>query len=195
MSPRSYSSVRRLTVVVAWASLAGCTGQIGSTGDPATDPLGPNGPGPGGPGGPGSTPSGPPPTDPGRVTMHRLNRAEYNNTVRDLLGSSLTPADDFTADNRSDGFDNIAEFLTLAPIQMQQYQQAAEKLSDEAIGPNRSRNVTCDTAADACVQTTIKNLATKAWRRPVQDSELTPLLGLVTTAKGQGDTADVGLKL
>ncbi|HXI54694.1 MAG TPA: DUF1592 domain-containing protein [Polyangia bacterium] len=127
--------------------------------------------------------------------MHRLNRAEYNNTVRDLLGSALHPADDFTADNRSDGFDNIAEFLTLAPVQMQQYQQAAELLSDEALGANRARNVTCDTAADSCIHTTIQNWATKAWRRPVQDAELTPYLGLVTVAKGQMDTADVGLKL
>src|SRR5258708_38202161 len=138
MSPRSYSSVRRLTVVVAWASLAGCTGQIGSTGDPATDPLGPNGPGPGGPGGPGSTPSGPPPTDPGRVTMHRLNRAEYNNTVRDLLGSSLTPADDFTADNRSDGFDHISEFLTLARSQWHRNRQPAQSPRATGIGPKTS---------------------------------------------------------
>ena len=43
--------------------------------------------------------------DPGRVVLHRLNRAEYNNTVQDLLGTQLTPADDFPWDDTSHGFD------------------------------------------------------------------------------------------
>jgi hypothetical protein len=57
-------------------------------------------------------------TDPGRVTMHRLNRAEYNNTVRDLLGTSQKPADEFPIDDRGSGFDNIADVLTLSPLHL-----------------------------------------------------------------------------
>jgi hypothetical protein len=70
--------------------------------------------------------------DPGRVTIHRLNRAEYNNTVRDLLGDSSAPAQDFPADDHGYGFDNNADVLSLAPLLMEKYEAAAEKLVEEA---------------------------------------------------------------
>ena len=63
----------------------------------------------------------PPGTDPGRVTLHRLNRVEYNNTVRDLLGTTATPADEFPIDDRGSGFDNIADVLTLSPLHLELY--------------------------------------------------------------------------
>ena len=72
-------------------------------------------------------------TDPGRVILHRLNRAEYNNTVRDLLGTSLTPADDFPWDDSSHGFDNNAETLTMSPLHVELYEKAAEDLAIEAL--------------------------------------------------------------
>lgn len=77
----------------------------------------------------------PPPgvPDPGRVTLHRLNRVEYNNTVRDLFGTTRTPADDFPADDRGYGFDNIADVLTMSPLQLELYQTAAEALVSEAL--------------------------------------------------------------
>ena len=74
--------------------------------------------------GPGGTPS----DDPGRVTLHRLNNAEYNNTVRDLLGTALRPADDFPADDRGYGFDNVADVLRLSPLALELYESAAEAL-------------------------------------------------------------------
>ena len=66
--------------------------------------------------------------DPGRVTLHRLNNAEYNNTVRDLLGTSLRPAIDFPADERAYGFDNVADAQTLSPLQLEMYERAADAL-------------------------------------------------------------------
>ena len=51
----------------------------------------------------------------GRVTARRLNRVEYNNTIQDLLGIKLWPADDFPQDDASHGFDNIADSLSLSP--------------------------------------------------------------------------------
>ena len=51
----------------------------------------------------------PAPVDPGRVTLHRLNRDEYDNTVRDLLGTSQRPAQQFPADDSGYGFDNVAQ--------------------------------------------------------------------------------------
>ncbi len=74
--------------------------------------------------------------DPGRVTARRLNRAEYNNTMRDLLGIDLRPADDFPQDDSGYGFDNIGDVLTLSPVLMERYLQAAEKVTRTALfGP------------------------------------------------------------
>ncbi|MCX7701701.1 MAG: DUF1592 domain-containing protein [Gemmataceae bacterium] len=67
---------------------------------------------------------------PGRVTMRRLNRVEYNNTVRDLCGITFTPADDFPSDDVGHGFDNIGDVLSLPPILMEKYLAAAEKVVD-----------------------------------------------------------------
>ena len=83
-------------------------------------------------------PPGDPLSDPGRVTLHRLNRVEYNNTVRDLLGTSQTPADDFPPDDRGYGFDNIADVLSTSPLHLEMYQAAAESLIDEALGSSSS---------------------------------------------------------
>ncbi len=71
--------------------------------------------------------------DPGRVTIRRLNRAEYNNTIRDLVGVSFRPADDFPSDDVGGGFDNIGDVLTLPPLLMEKYLAAAERIAEEAI--------------------------------------------------------------
>lgn len=71
--------------------------------------------------------------DPGRVTIRRLNRAEYNNTIRDLVGVDFSPADDFPTDDSGHGFDNIGDVLSLPPILLEKYLAAAEKILDQAI--------------------------------------------------------------
>ncbi len=68
------------------------------------------------------------PPDPGRVTARRLNRTEYNNTVRDLFGVDLRPADDFPQDDAGYGFDNIADVLSLSPVLFEKYMVAAERV-------------------------------------------------------------------
>ena len=76
--------------------------------------------------------------DPGRVTARRLNRAEYNNTVRDLLGIDIRPADDFPQDDSGYGFDNIGDVLSLSPVLVEKYLAAAEKVARAAVfGPER----------------------------------------------------------
>lgn len=70
---------------------------------------------------------------PGRVTMRRLNRVEYNNTVRDLFGISFRPADDFPSDDVGYGFDNIGDVLSLPPLLLEKYLDAAEKIAEEVI--------------------------------------------------------------
>lgn len=71
--------------------------------------------------------------DPGRPTIQRLNRAEYNNTIRDLVGVDFKPADDFPSDDVGEGFDNIGDVLSLSPILLEKYLKAAEKIVDRAI--------------------------------------------------------------
>ncbi|HEX4613791.1 MAG TPA: DUF1592 domain-containing protein [Urbifossiella sp.] len=73
------------------------------------------------------------PPDPGRVTMRRLNRLEYNNTIRDLVGVDFTPADDFPSDDVGHGFDNIGDVLTLPPVLLERYLAAAEGVMDRAV--------------------------------------------------------------
>lgn len=71
--------------------------------------------------------------DPGRVTARRLNRVEYNNTIRDLVGVDFQPAKDFPSDDVGYGFDNIGDVLTLSPLLMEKYMDAAEKIAAKAL--------------------------------------------------------------
>jgi hypothetical protein len=73
------------------------------------------------------------PHEPGRVTLRRLNRAEYNNTIRDLVGVDFQPADDFPSDDVGYGFDNIGDVLSLPPILLEKYLAAAERITELAI--------------------------------------------------------------
>ena len=78
--------------------------------------------------------------EPGRPAVHRLNRAEYTNAVRDLLGmdtdaldfSSLLPADDAAY-----GFDNIGDILGISPSLLDRYLSAAEKITRLAVGDDQ----------------------------------------------------------
>ena len=68
----------------------------------------------------------------GRIALRRLNRAEYNNTIRDLIGLDLRLADEFPSDDVGYGFDNIGEVLSTPPVLLEMYLTAAEKLIGEA---------------------------------------------------------------
>ena len=76
-------------------------------------------------------PDGPP--DPGVVTIRRLNRSEYDNTIRDLIGLDLKPARGFPSDDVGEGFDDIADVLSLPPILLEKYHDAATMILDKAI--------------------------------------------------------------
>jgi mono/diheme cytochrome c family protein len=76
--------------------------------------------------------------DAGRVTARRLNRAEYNNTVRDLLGVDVRPADNFPQDESAFGFDNIGDALNVSPALLEKYVDAAERAVRTALfGPEK----------------------------------------------------------
>ena len=71
--------------------------------------------------------------DPGKITVRRLNRVEYRNSVRDLLGADFDPTANFPADDVGHGFDNIGDVLTMSPLLMERYLDAAEAIATRVI--------------------------------------------------------------
>ncbi len=77
--------------------------------------------------------------DPGHVTLRRLNKTEYKNTIRDLLGVTINVDEILPADDSGYGFDNIGDVLTLSPVHLERYLDAARISLEKAIdlGPLR----------------------------------------------------------
>jgi mono/diheme cytochrome c family protein len=71
--------------------------------------------------------------DPGRVTVRRLNRVEYRNTIKDLVGVDFKSEEEFPADDTGYGFDNIGDALSVSPILMEKYVAAAQTIVGDAI--------------------------------------------------------------
>jgi cytochrome c551/c552 len=73
--------------------------------------------------------------DPGRVTVRRLNRTEYSNSVRDILGVDFRAAEEeFPTDDLGEGFDNVADVLSISPLLLEKYVAAAESIAARATG-------------------------------------------------------------
>jgi mono/diheme cytochrome c family protein len=72
--------------------------------------------------------------NPGRPTLHRLNRVEYRNAIRDMLALEIDPASLLPSDNAAYGFDNNADSLGLSPALTERYLGAAAKISQMALG-------------------------------------------------------------
>ncbi len=147
------------------------------------------------------------PRDPGRVTVHRLNRAEYANTVRDLIGVELGLAGGFPADDVGDGFDNSAETLTLPPLLFEKYAVAAEEALAVALDPQRPELrgrilfaepadglEVDDEGARVAAALVVRVFADRAFRRPVSDDHLARLMELYRAARGRGDRFDLAVR-
>jgi hypothetical protein len=131
------------TAIVA-SSVFACSAAIEG---PSASILGPHGgpsPSPSASPSPSPSPTAPPATcanvdpatlDPGRVTLRRLNRAEYDNTVRDLLGDTSRPARAFPEDDHGYGFDNIGDVLAVSPLLFEKWFDAAEALAARTLAP------------------------------------------------------------
>jgi len=75
--------------------------------------------------------------DPGRTVARRLNRVEYANTVRDLLGVSYRVDKEFPRDDEGEGFDNMADLLTTSPVLVEKYMAAAARIAAKAMGTDK----------------------------------------------------------
>ena len=159
------TAARRWTLVVGL--LAAC-GQDPAPDEPAVEPLAAEVP---------------------TVTVRRLNRVEYDNTVRDLLGTSLSPARDFPTDTHALGFDNIADALTLSPAQVTLYELAADDLVEDVRGQGWAPMLACGATTRACVEQSLPDFVGRAWRRPIADDELDGLMVLYDEAENADDGA------
>ena len=135
---------------------------------------------------------------PGRVTIHRLNKAEYNNTIRDLTGLDLDLAKGFPSDDVGEGFDNIGDVLSLPPILLEKYLDAAYKVADgifddqaitKRVFPHQPESDNLLAKAQAA-RLNIENFASKAFRRPVTQDEQVRLFTIVRDAWGQDVESD-----
>jgi hypothetical protein len=80
--------------------------------------------------------------NPGRPALHRLNRTEYANSIRELLGLEVDAAELLPPDDMSHGFDNMADVLTVSPTLMEAYIRAASKISRAAVGDPEAPPIT-----------------------------------------------------
>ena len=155
--------------------------------------------------------------DPGHVVLRRLNRDEYARTIRDLVGVSFEATDAFPADDTGYGFDTIGEVLTISPLLMEKYLEAARTIAARAVAPARAatrdgkgrlaypRETRAvffegappdDPAAHAAaLRRLLERLATRAFRRPVDEATLDALVRLASGAverAGKSHTSDAG---
>jgi hypothetical protein len=141
--------------------------------------------------------------DPGRAVLRRLNRAEYDNTVRDLLGTSKTPAKDtFAADDVADGFDTIGKNLVMSLLLAEQIQTASETLVSELLARPagdafRSRILSCTPSsanAATCYQQILSAFMRSAYRRPVTTEEVQARVTLASSISTSSGDPMEGLK-
>jgi hypothetical protein len=111
---------------------------------------------------------------PGPSPIRRLTRADYDNTVRDLLGDTTRPATAFPLEEEQYGFNNNANVLTVSLLLAEQYEQAAEDLSTVAV-QDLTTLLPCDPATageDDCARSFIETFGKRAYRRPLSDAEI-----------------------
>jgi hypothetical protein len=176
-------------------SVVACTGTIGDGGDAAGGGSTPGTVG-GGAGNPTLCGSS---AQLAAAPIRRLNRFEYDNTVRDLLSDASGPAREFPAEERQSGFNNNGAALTVSPLLAESYLSAAERLAAEAVEKNMAvltPSPACDLGQDdaACVQSFIQQFGERAYRGPLAADEVSVLQDVYAAGKTSGGHKN-GLKL
>jgi mono/diheme cytochrome c family protein len=112
--------------------------------------------------------------DPGRVTVRRLNRIEYRNTIKDLVGVDFKSEEEFPADDTGYGFDNIGDVLTVSPILMEKYVAAAQAIVAAGV-PTVPRMP----AESVLAGTSFKGVEPRKGRMRIQYNEASSISGTV----------------
>ncbi|WP_434421521.1 DUF1592 domain-containing protein [Nannocystis pusilla] len=135
--------------------------------------------------------------EPGPSPIRRMNRREYDNTVRDLLGADSRPAQAFPAEEEALGFNNNADALVVTSLLAEGYLGAAEALAEEAVKDLPALLRGCDVKTegeDACAEQFITEFGRSAYRRPLSGDEVSQLLAVHQTAADEFDFA-TGVRL
>lgn len=194
LPPGSARSRRALVVALLLAPTLACT----SAGEPRVGKdLGGGGETDGGTHDSGGTGGVAPGLDPGRKELHRLNTAEYNATIQDVLGTTLQPANASWRGGELGGFDNIASVLGVDEAQYDRYFQAAQGLATEVMADDalRGRFVSCELGDPSCIEASIEALGLRLFRRPLEPDELTTFQRVYESARALGDDESASLKL
>lgn len=132
---------------------------------------------------------------PGAAPLRRLTNAEYDNTVRDLLGDTSQPGRQFTPDAQSLGFDNNADAQSVSQLLAEQYETAAQALSTKAV-ENVPALMGCDpvSGGEPCVRGFVESFGARAYRRPLATPEVDRLVGFYTTMRTEYGVND-GVRL
>lgn len=145
----------------------------------------------------GGGPTAPQPTtdcatpSPGAAPVRRMTRAEYNNTVRDLLGDTTSPAQGFALEEEALGFNNNAANLVTSAALAEKYMLAAEGIAARATAAGSER-IGCDPALlgnEACARQFIDSFGKRAFRRPLSSDEAAMFFGQFSTGLAAGDFA------
>lgn len=123
--------------------------------------------------------------------LHRLNTVEYNATVRDVLGTTLQPASASWRGGEIAGFDNIASQLGVDEAQYDRYFRAAQLLAADVMagGDLRARLISCDLGKAECLETSLRGVGLRLFRRPLQPVELESYRRVNDAALALGDDA------
>lgn len=142
---------------------------------------------------------------PGRVTIRRLNRIEYENTIRDLTGVHFDAESALPDDDIGNGFNNMADVLTLSPLHMEKYLAAAQEIAklaieQEAKRPPMEARILIERPSSVkskanAARATLEKFAGRAFRRPIAKHELDRLTDLVGMASKQGETFEDSIGL
>jgi mono/diheme cytochrome c family protein len=110
-------------------------------------------------------------TGPSKPVLRRLTHAQYNYTVRDLLGEETRPADAFPKEDFVNGFTNQAEGQSVSPLLAEAYSRAAERLARNAFGKGDRRGLIGCPPSDSCRDEFLRRMGLRAFRRPLTSAE------------------------
>ena len=134
--------------------------------------------------------------DPGDVTLRRLNRIEYRNTIRDLLGVDYDTELHFPPEDTGHGFDRIGEVLNISQLHLEKYIQAAKTIASQAVplssdhpghdeffgGPIPSDSE----SRRALAERLLESFASRAYRRPIDSAALKRIADLAEHSYSEG---------
>lgn len=139
---------------------------------------------------------------PGYVMSRRLNRMEYENTLRDLLFVEIDVVDQFPADGAGgEGFDNNGSSLFLSAIQIEKYLEIADQAIETALPPGASESPLIAATPGigrtprAAAEDALNEFLTRAWRRPAEPEEVTRFADMFSDAYRRGDSYVESIKL